>query len=127
MPRFRVHLMLLLALIMGLQGVAVASASLLLPSSAAPAAAVPAAVPPCHGTASADVTTASAADAIDRHGCCDIDCPNMSSCVLGAYAPTALPPLGLHLPAALRPLPHADGLPQPPQPGQLRPPISLHG
>lgn len=127
MFRFRARLTLLLALVMGLQGVAVASASPMLPSPEAPEAAQHAAVPPCHGTASADTTVASEAEAVDRIGCCDADCPNMSTCVLGAYALTTLPHLGLHLPVALRPLPHADGLPQPPQPGQLRPPIPLHG
>lgn len=122
---FRARLAALLAALMLLQGVAVASVPVMVsPAEASAAVEAVTALPPCHGDAAVDAAPPAPEDA---HGCCDASCPNMTTCLLGAYAPAALPALGLITAAVEAPLPRIAPLLLPPPRARLRPPIVLHG
>lgn len=109
-----------------LQGVAVAAAMPPQPVAAdSQEAQTP--MPPCHGMGAAVQAVAETASEPSPHACCDADCPNMSTCLLGAYAPAGLPVLRL---AATRveTLAFRGADTPPPLPrNRLRPPIVLHG
>jgi hypothetical protein len=125
MSAFRARLSALLATLMLLQGVAVASApAMATPAETSAAAEAVTALPPCHGAAAVDAATPAPAD---PHGCCDAGCPNMTTCLLGAYAPVGLPALARLTATVETAVFRAAPLPLPPPRARLRPPIPLHG
>lgn len=130
----------LLVLLLTLQGVAVAAALPMAPASASAVVAAqaqalaevaPDALPPCHGAAQRmPVANSESAPALpeapEAHGCCDADCPNMTTCLLGAYAPAGLPTLA-PVTARVESSPfRITATPVPPPRTRLRPPIVLH-
>ena len=121
MRRHRTLVTLLLGLILLVQGYAVAAAPYV--GAPAPAQAEMAAMAdmPCHAHMAKDAAKQTPA-------CCDSDCPNMTTCLLGHLA--VMPPA-----PQLQPLPDTSRsslLPAPTKQARLsspvfRPPIRLHG
>jgi hypothetical protein len=119
MKRHRTVLSVLLGLVLLVQGVAVAAAPYAMFIDSDPAAMTMDADMPCHGQADDQAVN-------DPASCCDADCPDMTSCMLGHLAiNTSFQLTTVHSPdtaphlAPVRVISHSP-------PTLLRPPITLH-
>lgn len=120
---------LLLGVVLLVQGVAVSAAQCDMDSERS----IPAAMSgddsgmPCHGTAGEQAGAEQSSKAQGGLSCCDEDCPNMASCMLGHVAiNTAFILDTSHSPEMIsRPVVAGAIIHSPPS--LLRPPISLHG
>ncbi|MGH8458602.1 MAG: hypothetical protein ACRESV_04575 [Nevskiales bacterium] len=120
MKRHRTLLSVLLGLVLLVQGVAVSAAPLAMFSESGQTTVSMNADMPCHGQMDDQAVT-------DPASCCDADCPDMTSCMLGhlAFANTvhASTP---HSPDEFQQLIPVRVITRAPS-SLLRPPITLHG
>lgn len=125
MKRDRKSLSLLLGLVLMLQGVTSLAAPCLMSHDAEPVAMSMAMDTdmPCHGEQE-DTTLAAAEAGIS---CCDVDCPNMSGCMLGQLAIHAGFQLATEHASGVLPAMATSRLLSQPPPALLRPPIFRHG
>ena len=120
MKRNRTWLSVLLGLALLVQGVAVAAAPYAMFSKSDAAAVAMDADMPCHGQMEDQAIN-------DPASCCDADCPDMTSCMLGQLAITVSFQLTtVHSPDELPGLIPVRIIAQSPS-SLLRPPITLHG
>lgn len=120
MKRYRTGLSVLLGLVLLVQGVAVSAAPYAMLFDPDPVAMAMDDDMPCHGQADDQSVN-------DPASCCDADCPDMTSCMLGHLAPGAHFQLTtLHSPDELPGLVPIRIITRSP-PALLRPPITLHG
>jgi hypothetical protein len=120
MKRHRTGLSLMLGLVLLVQGVAVSAAPSALFIDADPVVMTMDSDMPCHGQMDDQAVN-------DSSSCCDADCPDMTSCMLGQLAINASFQLTtLYTPDAVPHLVPAPAIIRSP-PTFLRPPITLHG
>lgn len=120
MHRYRTLLSVLLGLVLLLQGYAVSAAPRAMLADVAGSETIAMADMPCHGQMT---------DPADQQlpSCCDVECPDMTSCALGHIAAATIPSMTLPQPVrealAFTPGRVASRTLTSP----LRPPIAVHG